>query len=107
MHGRAAARLRRAKVVTRQQTRSRWQRRRLAGGAGITVTKALVAINVVVFLVELATGATRRNVRTQLVRLGALVPSYVLVKHEYWRMFTSMFLHAASSTSSSTCGRCG
>ena len=82
----------RPRVVTRQQTRSRWQQAGVyGGGSGITVTKALIAINVVVFLVEVATGATS-NIN-QLVRLGGLVPAYVIERHEYWRLFAAMFLH--------------
>jgi membrane associated rhomboid family serine protease len=33
-------------------------------------------------------GSTR-----ELVRLGGLVPAYVTLQHEYWRMVTSTFLH--------------
>ena len=29
-----------------------------------------------------------------LISLGALVPARVALEHEYWRLFTSMFLHA-------------
>jgi membrane associated rhomboid family serine protease len=91
------------RVITRQQTRSRWQ-----GGAfgrgGLSVTKVLVGINVVMFLIELATGALAptRHGTEQLVHLGALVPGlvtgayvapYGAGHHEYWRMVTVMFLH--------------
>ena len=82
----------RPRVVTRQQTRSRWQQhRRLRRKLGITVTKVLIAINVLVFLVELR--PTRRTDINQIVRLGGLVPAYVIERHEYWRLFASMFLH--------------
>lgn len=93
----------RAKVVTRGQIRSRWGTAGgVAGRGGITVTKVLVALNVLMFLVELATGATSLmggGSAAALIRLGALVPyatdaPNVLVTHEYWRMFTSMFLHS-------------
>jgi membrane associated rhomboid family serine protease len=85
-------------VVTRQQTRSRWQRSAYAGGSGLTATKVLVAINVLVFAVELATGAgslslTGAGSGAALQRMGALAPYDVLVAHQYWRMVTVMFLH--------------
>lgn len=59
------------------------------------MTKVLIAINVAVFLVELATGATSATVggTAEMVRLGGLVPAYVIQQHEYWRMLASMFLH--------------
>ena len=56
----------------------------------------LIGINVALFLVELVLGAVgfMGGGNTQvLVDLGALVPAYVAVKHEYWRLFTAMFLH--------------
>ena len=81
----------RPNVVTRQQTRNRWQGSAMMGGSrGLTVTKVLIAINVAVFLVELATGATSATVggTAEMVRLGGLVPAYVIQQHEYWRMFS-------------------
>ncbi len=86
----------RPNVVTRQQTRNRWQGSAMMGGSrGLTVTKVLIAANVAMFLVELATGATSATVggTAEMVRLGGLVPAYVIQQHEYWRMFASMFLH--------------
>ena len=89
----------RPRVITRQQTRSRWQRSGLMGSSsGWSATKVLVAINVVVFLVEVATGAgslslTGSGSAAALQRMGALVPYDVLVHHQYWRMVTVMFLH--------------
>jgi membrane associated rhomboid family serine protease len=91
-------------VVTRGQIRSRWGAAGgVAGTGGITATKVLVALNVLMFLVELATGASSvmgGGSAKALIRLGALVPyasdvpQNVLVAHEYWRMFASMFLHS-------------
>jgi membrane associated rhomboid family serine protease len=86
----------RAKVITRGQVRSRWS----AGGGMMSgaapVTKVLIGINVVIFLAEMVLGAVGvmggGSTRT-LVDMGALVPAYVAVKHEYWRLFTAMFLH--------------
>jgi membrane associated rhomboid family serine protease len=88
----------RAKVVTRGQMRSRWgPAGGVIGTGGLTATKVLVGINVLFFLVELATGATSfmgGGSGKALVDMGALYVPYVLVRHEYWRMFTSMFLHS-------------
>ncbi|MCX6364603.1 MAG: rhomboid family intramembrane serine protease, partial [Actinobacteria bacterium] len=86
----------RAKVVTRGQIRSRWG---AAGGVmsgGAPVTKVLIGINVALFLAELlfgAVGAMGGGSTRMLVDMGALVPAYVAVKHEYWRLFTAMWLH--------------
>ncbi|MCX6373432.1 MAG: rhomboid family intramembrane serine protease [Actinobacteria bacterium] len=86
----------RAKVVTRAQIRSRWG---AAGGTmsgGAPVTKVLIGINVALFLAELlfgAVGAMGGGSARMLVDMGALVPAYVAVKHEYWRLFTAMWLH--------------
>lgn len=84
------ARGQRAKVVTRGQMRSRWDGGALAGyGGGLSVTKVLVVVNVAIFLLGLAPALGAR-----LDAWGALVVYKVLLDHEYWRMFTSMFLHA-------------
>ena len=86
----------RSKVITRAQVRSRWG----AGGGMMSgsapVTKVLIGINVALFLAEMVFGAVgvMGGGSTQaLVDMGALVPAYVAVKHEYWRLFTAMFLH--------------
>lgn len=86
----------RARVVTRAQTRSRWGAGAGLMSSGAPVTKVLIGINVALFLLELLMGAAgfMSGGNTQvLVDLGALVPTYVAVKHEYWRLFTAMFLH--------------
>ena len=86
----------RARVVTRQQVRSRWG---AAGGVmsgGAPVTKVLIGINVALFLAELlfgAVGVMGGGSTAMLVDMGALVPAYVALKHEYWRLFTAMWLH--------------
>jgi len=88
----------RAKVVTRGQIRSRWG----AGGGvmsgGAPVTKVLIGINVALFLAELlfgAVGVMGGGSTRVLVDMGALVPLFVGVNHEYWRLFTAMFLHGS------------
>jgi membrane associated rhomboid family serine protease len=87
----------RARVVTRAQTRSRWSAGGLGASSGLSATKVLVGLNVVMFVIELLTGASGimgGGSTRALVNLGALWPAAVLVQHEYWRMFTSMFLHS-------------
>lgn len=82
----------RARVVTRSQMRGRWQGRGvMTGTSGMSVTKVLIGLNVAVFFLELMSGALGST--RDLVRLGGLVPAYVTLQHEYWRMLTSMFLH--------------
>jgi rhomboid protease GluP len=53
------------------------------------VTTVILAINVVVFVVELALGGANSSA---LIRLGAMVPILVATG-EYWRLITAMFLH--------------
>jgi len=86
----------RAKVVTRGQMRSRWSASGAAGQAGWSVTKVLVALNVIMFVVELATGATRvmgGGSARAMIDLGALYLPSVFDGQQYWRMVTAMFLH--------------
>jgi membrane associated rhomboid family serine protease len=78
----------RAKVVTRGQMRSRWDGGVL-GARGLSVTKVLVAINVVVYLLGLFP-----SIGDWMYQWGAMSTPLVLVDHQYWRMFTSLFLHA-------------
>jgi rhomboid protease GluP len=54
-----------------------------------SVTTVILAINVVVFVAELAFGGASGEV---LVRLGAMVP-FLVATGEYWRLITAMFLH--------------
>jgi membrane associated rhomboid family serine protease len=78
----------RAKVVTRGQIRSRWSAGAI-GGQGLSVTKVLVGINVAVFLFGLFPYLGLR-----IDYYGALSVPAVVIDHQYWRMFTSMFIHA-------------
>ncbi|MCI2050106.1 MAG: rhomboid family intramembrane serine protease, partial [Lachnospiraceae bacterium] len=56
---------------------------------GIPVTAALVAVNVLVFLLQEIPGPLSDRIYED----GVLVTQNVLAG-EYWRLFTSMFLHA-------------
>ncbi|MCX6373387.1 MAG: rhomboid family intramembrane serine protease [Actinobacteria bacterium] len=86
----------RAKVVTRGEIRSRWGSGGGVMSGGAPVTRVLIGINVALFLAELlfgAVGIMGGGSTAALVDMGALVPAYVAVKHEYWRLFTAMWLH--------------
>ncbi len=87
----------RARVVERGQTRARWQS---SGGAltvgGSPVTRALIIINVIMFVLEIVLGGAGvlgGAVGRVATRLGALVPYDVIVHHQYWRLGAAMFLH--------------
>jgi membrane associated rhomboid family serine protease len=54
-----------------------------------SVTTVILAINVLVFLAEIALGGASSEV---LIRLGAMAPLFVATG-EYWRLVTAMFLH--------------
>lgn len=77
----------------------------VANAKAISVTSALLAAIVGMYVVEIAVGGPGSLFTgpstTQLVRLGAAVPVYPtatgvvgLVEGQYWRLFTAMFLHA-------------
>jgi membrane associated rhomboid family serine protease len=57
-----------------------------------TAVVALILINVGVFLFEISHRHWTES--TMLHRLGALEPYGVVMNHEYWRLFTALFLHA-------------
>jgi membrane associated rhomboid family serine protease len=70
---------------------------RLSVGAAGVGTSALIAANVVMFVIEVVTGASRSidisgNV-SKMVDLGASYPPAIAIGHQYWRLFTAMFLH--------------
>ena len=68
----------------------RWQdrHRRLRSAPAVL---AFILLNIAAFLFEIA----HRNWQEPLAlhRLGALEPYAFLVNHEYWRLFTALFLH--------------
>jgi membrane associated rhomboid family serine protease len=85
----------------RSGPRRRVRIRFLVGRPG-SVTTAILAINIAMFLVEWATGASRSlyfgGSDQKLVNLGAIYSGGQfgpgIVGGEYWRLFTGMFLHA-------------
>ncbi len=84
----------RARVVTRSQTRARWSRTPASLG-GTSVTKTLIVINFAVYVLEVIVGHGQIGVipgATQL-RLGGMFTPDVVLKHEYWRLVSAMFLH--------------
>jgi membrane associated rhomboid family serine protease len=62
--------------------------------AAPVATQAIIAINVIVFLLELATGGGFGGVGGTVYQHGVLYGPFVGVLHEDWRLVTSGFLHA-------------
>jgi membrane associated rhomboid family serine protease len=62
------------------------------------VTTTLIALNVLMFLVEVVVGGPQAFLagpsNQKAVDLGALFPPAVALGHQYWRLITAMFLHA-------------
>jgi rhomboid protease GluP len=69
----------------------------LVGRPG-ALTTAIIAANVAMFLVEVATGGSRSIILggndQKLIDLGAQFPPAIALGHQYWRLITAMFLHA-------------
>jgi membrane associated rhomboid family serine protease len=78
----------RARVVTRSQTRARWQSSGVLGTTSSPITRALIVLNVAVFILQQVIPGQRVALK------GDLFNFVVLTQHEYWRLFTAMFLHA-------------
>jgi membrane associated rhomboid family serine protease len=57
-----------------------------------TATYAIIAVNVIAYMAELASGGT--NVPGTVYVHGALFGPLISGNHEYWRLLTSGFLHA-------------
>jgi len=64
-------------------------------GQGALVTKILIGINVVVFLINLAQGSSLSRVQGTLFERGALFVPGGLDQGEWWRLITAAFLHAS------------
>ena len=69
-------------------------RRAAFDGTGALVTKAMIAINVLVFLVCLAQGSSINQVSGTWFEKGALYVPGGLDQGEWWRLITAAFLHA-------------
>jgi membrane associated rhomboid family serine protease len=61
-------------------------------GTGAVVTKALVAVNVGIYLLELGLGGNINGTGNEIYRQGVLAAPLV-DNGDWWRLFTSMFLH--------------
>ncbi|MEO7723762.1 MAG: rhomboid family intramembrane serine protease, partial [Chthoniobacterales bacterium] len=59
--------------------------------SGTPAVWALILLNVAMFVVELLLGGSTNSLTLQ--NLGGLEPAAVIVRHEYWRLFTALFLH--------------
>ncbi len=68
------------------ETRSRKRSQR-----GTPAVWALILLNVAMFALEMLLGGATNGDTLHL--LGALEPDAVLVRHEYWRLLTALFLH--------------
>jgi membrane associated rhomboid family serine protease len=71
---------------------TRGVRRASFEGTGAIVTKALIAINVGVYLLELAAGGELNGTGNEIYLRGVLFGPLVAAG-DWWRLFTSMFLH--------------
>jgi membrane associated rhomboid family serine protease len=71
---------------------TRGVRRASYEGTGAVVTKALVAINVGIYLLELGLGGELNGTGNRIYAEGVLYGPFV-ADGEWWRLFSSMFLH--------------
>jgi membrane associated rhomboid family serine protease len=75
--------------------RTRVVRPRAMANATPVATQAIIAVNVLVYLGEIATGSGFGNVSGTLYEKGALFGPLVQYQDEYWRLVTTGFLHAS------------
>lgn len=66
-----------------------------SGPAAPIATQVIVAVNVLVYLAELATGSGFGSVSGRIYEEGALYGPFVAQLDEYWRIVTAGFLHAS------------
>jgi membrane associated rhomboid family serine protease len=60
----------------------------------VSVTQALIVVNVIVFIVEVATGTPLGGAEAgKLIRHGGLFGPAIEHQHQYWRLLTAGFLH--------------
>ena len=78
-----------------REVRGTWPRRRarLVLGRPGSITTTLLAINIAMFVVEMVYGRLSPT-NGDLFNLGALFQPAIAQGHQYWRLFTAMFLHA-------------
>jgi len=77
-----------ARLVTETVGEGVRPRRRIAGTPAVW---ALILLNVAMFGVEIMLGGSTNSLTLQ--NLGGLEPAAVVVRREYWRLFTALFLH--------------
>jgi len=70
-------------------------RRASIEGTGALVTKAMIAINVLVYLACLAQGSSLGQTSGKIFEKGALYVHGGLDQGEWWRLITAAFLHAS------------
>jgi membrane associated rhomboid family serine protease len=75
--------------------RTRVHRVRAGAVSAPVATQAIIAINVIVYLAELATGSGFGSVGGTVYEKGALFGPLVSPGGEWWRLVTSGFLHAS------------
>jgi membrane associated rhomboid family serine protease len=87
-----------AREKTKVKTAGQVRQRATAGAGRYSMTQILIAVNVIVFLAETATGSSLGGVSNgshgHLYTDGALFGPYINeVHHQYYRLLTSGFLH--------------
>jgi membrane associated rhomboid family serine protease len=68
---------------------------RAAANAAPIATQVIIAINVIVYLAELATGSGFGSVGGTVYEKGALYGPLIEFRDEYWRLVSTGFLHAS------------